>query len=101
MDTKVSGKFESADIAELCAAKIRRRVRGVNHITISREKVGNSGAIVSFMMSNSSINYIPLPIFEVANKVEEKSGALLNIYCDKTARRKAEQQIISMGGFLS
>lgn len=101
MQTKVSGNFENVDIAELCAANIRRRVNGVSHITISREKIGSRDSIASFMMSNASINYIPFPIFRVADEFEEKNGAVLNIYCDGKARRNAQQQILSMGGFLN
>lgn len=100
MQVKVSGTFENADIAELCAAKIKNAVPGITRIAISREKERTGGSISSFMLSNSSINYMPFPIFEESDRQIRVFGAVVNIYCSKSSRRLAEQQILSLGGSL-
>jgi hypothetical protein len=110
----IKANFESVDLAELCANKVRREVSGSKSIKIVSKQPCNQEIPATYSLSTRSENWVstPLSILSVTRSNENPTtippriidhnigskGVRLEIICEEQSFKDVYRVVLSSGG---
>lgn len=114
MITGIKADFETIDLAELCANKIRKNILGSKSIKIVSKRLYNQEIPATYSFSTRSENWVstPLSILSVTrtnenlstipprliNSTEVSNNIRLEVICDDSQLKNVYKLILSGGG---